>query len=389
MVAGRRLLLVLLPGLVAACDSGSDGPTDPLEIHHDLFVMDMHVDSVLFTTLYGTDFSEPHPPPQGPAYLFRPQADLPGLIEGGIDAIWFGIVVFPLCDPDACFADALNTIRTAKRVIAENSDRMELALTPDDVDRIRAEGRIPTLMGLEGAHGVGERVENVDTLHAEGVRYVGLAHFTPNRYAMTNVLSGVPGGGLSDDGKALIRRMNELGMIVDLAHTHPASIRDALAESVAPAIVSHTGVRGAFDIFRNLGDEEMIAIAEDGGAVGVFFASLWIAEGNTSTVADVVDHIDHVVRTVGIDHVGIGSDFDGFVKLPDDLAEADELPALTVALLERGYAPGDLRKLYAENMMRVFREVTEVAADLREGARVAPPAPTPGVDPTLARHPDL
>ena len=350
----------------SACSSGGDGDRidDPRALHDELFVMDLHVDSVLFTTLYGTDFSEAHAPPQGVEYFFRPQADLPSLIAGGTDAWWFGIVVFPLCDPPRCFADALNTIGTAKRVIAENGDAMELATSTADIDRIRAAGRIPTLLGMEGAHGVGESVENVTQLYEEGLRYIGLAHFTPNGYAMTNVLAGLPGGGLSDDGRRLIRRMNELGMLVDVAHTHPQSIRDTLEESRAPIFVSHTGLRGEFDTFRNLGDDEMIAIAERGGTIGVFFASLWLAPENQSTVENVVDHIDHVVRTVGIDHVSIGSDYDGFVKLPDDLANAAELPNLTEALVARGYGRRDLAKLYGENFLRVFREVERVADEL-------------------------
>lgn len=384
----RSSLAPALALLLAACSGGggsSDRIEDPRALHDDLFVMDLHVDSVLFTTLYGTDFSEAHPPPQGLEYFVKPQADLPGLRAGGIDALWFGIVVFPLCDPPACFADALHTIETAKQVIRENGDSMELATSTDDVERIRRGGKIPTLLGMEGAHGVGETYTNVDELYRQGLRYIGLAHFTPNRYAMTNVLSAIPGAGLSDEGRRLIRRMNELGMLIDVAHTHPDSIRDAIAESRAPVFVSHTGLRGEFDTFRNLGDDEMVAIAERGGTIGVFFASLWLAPDNQSTIDTVVDHIDHVVRTVGIDHVSIGSDFDGFVKLPDDLPSAAALPSLTEALVARGYGRHDLAKLYGENFMRVFRETERVARELaREQALNPARARAAGRDPGLA-----
>lgn len=368
----RRALVracAALAGLTAGCDSGGGSGAaavgDARALHQRLFVMDMHVDSILFTTLYGTDFSQPHPPPVGAEYFFKPQADLPGLIEGGTDAVWLGIVVFPLCEPQHCVDDARNTMRTARRVIADNGDRMQLALTSADIERIYRNGKMPALMGLEGAHGVGPDASNVNTLYEEGLRYIGLAHFTPNGYASTNLLASLPNGGLTDEGRELIQRMNRLGMIVDLAHTHPDSIRDALAVSEAPMIVSHTGVRGVYDIFRNLSDDDMKAIAGKGGVIGVFFASLWLAPGNESTVDTVIDHIDHVVKTVGIDHVAIGSDFDGFVKLPDDLPSAKSLPALTERLVARGYGAGQLAKLYGQNTLRVFREVEQTAARLR------------------------
>ncbi|MFN7953347.1 MAG: dipeptidase [bacterium] len=360
-------LVVALAGAVG-CDSGGGSAAsvgDARALHERLFVMDMHVDSILFTTLYGTNFAESHPPPSGLEYFYKPQADLPGLVEGGTDAVWLGIVVWPLCDPQHCVDDARNTMRTARRVIADNSDRMQLALSSADIERIHRNGKMPALMGLEGAHGVGPDASNVATLYEEGLRYIGLAHFTPNGYANTNLLAALPNGGLTDAGRELIQRMNRLGMIVDLAHTHPDSIRDALAISEAPVIVSHTGVRGVYDVFRNLSDDDMKAIAEKGGVIGVFFASLWLTPGNESTVEDVVDHIEHVVKTVGIDHVGIGSDYDGIVKMPTDLPSAASLPVLTEHLVARGYGERELAKLYGENMLRVFREVERTAARLR------------------------
>ncbi len=349
----------------AGCGGSTSSPADAAAIHQKLFVMDMHVDSVLFTTLYGTDFSQPHPPPQGAEYFFKPQADLPGLLAGGTDAVWLGIVVWPLANPQHMFEDAQNTMRTARRIISDNSEKMELALTSADIQRIYKAGKMPALMGMEGAHGLGPDVSNVDTLYEQGLRYIGLAHFTPNLYANTNLLAALPNGGLTDMGKELIPRMNRLGMMIDLAHTHPDSIHDALALSEAPMIVSHTGVRGVYDVFRNLSDDDMKAIAGKGGVIGIFFASLWLKPGNQSTVEDVCDHIDHVVETVGIDHVGIGSDFDGFVKLPDDLPSAASLPVLTEHLLARGYGQKQLAKLYGENMLRVFEDVEKTAARLR------------------------
>lgn len=366
--APRGRTLAILAGaaltVATACGEGSEPVRDPDDLHQELFLMDMHVDSMLFTTLYGTDFGAPHEPPSGLEYLYRPQADLPGLVAGGVDALWFGIVVFPLCQPAHCLADALSTVATTHRVIAEHADRLELALGADDVERIRRAGRMPALIGLEGAHGVGDDPEDVDRLWAAGVRYVGMAHFTPNPFAGTNLLDVLPNAGLTDKGRRLVERMNELGMMIDLAHTHPASIRDVLAASRAPCIVSHTGLRGVFDIFRNLSDEDLVAIAERGGVVGVFFASLWLAPDNTSTVSDVADHIEHVVRVAGIDHVAVGSDFDGLVKLPDDLPDADAFPALTRELVRRGYGRRELRKIYGENALRVMRDVEQVAADL-------------------------
>ncbi len=373
-----RSLFIHLLGFLSVLSCGGEDQTQDItldaqvtDIHDSLFIMDMHVDSMLHTKLYGTDFSVSHPPPKGLTYLFQPQADLPSLKAGGTDAAWFGIVVLPTCAPSACFADALNTASLIKRVIKENGDSMALALSTSDIEAILDQKKLPALMGLEGAHGLGEKVSNVDKLYDAGVRYVGLSHFTPNAFAWPNTVELFRDQGLTSRGEALIKRMNEIGMMIDLAHVHPHSIRDVLAISEAPTIVSHTGVRGVFNIERNLSDEDIVAIAEKGGVIGVFFAAIWLAPSDGVNIAaynitmdDVVDHIDYVKHLVGIDHVGIGSDYDGFIQLPKDLPNAAALPVLTERLLARGYTIEELEKLYGQNMLRVFREVEAVAGGL-------------------------
>ncbi|MBZ0251829.1 MAG: dipeptidase [Candidatus Methylomirabilis sp.] len=364
--ASAALLLAL-----AGCSGSSGGapsplPSDPKSVHDRLTVLDLHVDTMLLVRFLGYPFEKRNAAPSG----FEPwkgHADLPRLREGGADAVFFPIVTDGFCEGAACLEDGLAFARLTREEIAKLPGDMEQARTPADVERIVAGGRIAAVLAMEGLHPLGDDPESLRDYYDLGLRYAGLAHFNRNPYAQAAQARGDPEpDGLSEKGFEAVRLMNELGIIVDVAHGHPDSIRDAVAASRAPVLCSHTGVQGVYDVARNLDDATIRAIADGGGVVSIMTATLWIGPNSlVNSLDDVLDHVDYVVDLVGIDHVAFGSDFDGFVWVPPDLKDATGYPEITRRLLERGYSEEDLRKFWSGNVLRLWREAERVAAEMR------------------------
>ncbi len=337
-------------GVPAAREDGA------LALHEASLVVDLHTDSLIAARGLGRDLSRRHRPPRG----VRPwmlHADIPRLREGGVDAVFLGIVTHPW--PRHAWERALARIRYCRYVVEKNSADLALAVSPDDIDEARRAGKIAVLIGVEGMHMLGGRLERIGELHALGARYITMAHFTSNRFAVSSADTRKKGVRLSELGCMAVEEMNRLGIMIDLAHTHTRLISEVCRRSEAPVMVSHGAVQALRPAFRNLSDDDVTAVASTGGVIGLIFATHWLVEkGEGATLDTVVDHADHVRRLVGVDHLALGSDWDGLIATPLGMRDAADLPELTRAFLRRGYSDDDVEKILGQNFMRAFREAS-------------------------------
>lgn len=370
-------------------------------IHSRSFVFDGHNDlpwevrergSRSFDTI---DISKPQP---------QLHTDIERLQQGGVGAQFWSVYV-PARTAASGLAHqmTLEQIEIVQAMIARYPETFELALTSDDVMRIRAEGKIASLIGVEGGHAIDNSLEKLRRLFDLGARYMTLTHSDSLDWA-DSCSDVAKSGGLSEFGVAVVQEMNRLGMMVDISHVSPATMQAAMDASVAPVIFSHSSARSVADHPRNVPDEILKQMPADGGVVMVNFYSGFVVPESAKntrtmfertrelrakygddeeairkesaafrakfpvfpgTVQDVADHIDHLVQFAGIDHVGIGSDFDGIPVVPQQLEDVSMYPVLTQVLLDRGYSEPDIHKIMSENILRVMHDVEAVAKKLQ------------------------
>jgi len=229
------------------------------------------------------------------------------------------------------------------------------------------------LMGLEGGHAIEDSPRLLRDYYRLGVRYMTLTHTNTNTWADSSGDINKPGvehhKGLTPLGKDIIREMNGLGMMVDISHVADKTFYDALEVSQAPLIASHSAARALTDVPRNMTDDMIRALAKKGGVVQMnFYCDFTARPGQKhSDIADIVAHIDHMRQIAGIDAIGIGTDYDGIECAPTGLEDVSKFPALTRALLEKGYSVSDIKKIYGENTLRLMRQVEKVATSLQAG----------------------
>lgn len=331
---------------------------EALELHRRSLVVDLHTDSLTAARMLGRDLSRRHRPPAG----LRPwmlHADVPRMKEASLDAVFFGIVTHPW--PHKAYQRALRNLRYGKFVIRKNSSAMALATSPDEIEAARAAGKIAVLFGLEGLHMLSGRLERIEEFFELGVSYVTLAHFSSNRFAVSSADKRRADVELGGRGAAAIELMNSLGMMIDLAHVHTNQIGEVCRMTTKPVIVSHGATQALRPTFRNLSDSDISDVAGTGGVIGLIYASEWLAKGPDVSIATVVDHADHIRQVAGVEHIALGSDFDGFIATPAGLRDVTDLPALTQLFLERGYSHDEVAGILGGNLMRVFREARSPA----------------------------
>ncbi len=370
---------------------------EALRIHYNAIVLDGHIDTPTLMLDRGYAFRERH-------RAFESHVDLPRMYEGGLDAAFFSIYVAHHYGEGARAVDrARRMIDVVKRQLAAVPDSAELALSADDVIRIARSGRKAVLLGLEGGNAIAASEDTLRALYDAGIRYVTLTHINNNSWAESSQ-SPPRWHGLNDRGREIIRTMNRMGMIVDLSHTSDSTFYDVLAVTNAPVMLSHSSARALVESVRNVDDDMLRALAANGGVIMINFfdavvnqnlpkslieeayqrlggrhASLndiWnvVYELKSrdgipgATLEHVVNHIDHVAQVAGVDHVGLGSDFDGVFDLPAGLQDVTRLPWITYELLKRGYSEEDLYKILGGNALRVMRDVERAAADERAAA---------------------
>jgi membrane dipeptidase len=330
------------------------------------------------------------------------QTDLPRLVEGGVGGQFWSVFVPSTLQGDSAVTATLEQVDGVHRMIGTYADRLALARTADEVDRAFESGRIASLLGAEGGHSIGCSLATLRRLHVLGVRYLTLTHNDNTPWA--DSATDVPAvGGLSAFGHEVVREMNRVGMMVDLSHVAPTTMRAALGTTAAPVIFSHSSALALCDTPRNVPDDVLAALPANGGTCMVTFvpefvspdtaawrveaaaaaaevgvdAKDWEAFGRftavwqqqhpkpDATIEQVVAHVEHVREVAGIDHVGIGGDYDGTDTFPVGLEDVSGYPRLVAALLERSWSEDDVAKLVRGNTLRVMRDVEAVARDLQ------------------------
>ena len=332
--------------------------------------------------------------------------DIPRLRSGGVGGQFWSVYVPASLTPTEAARETFEQIDTVRRIVAAHPAVFELATTADDVERIHAAGKIASLIGMEGGYSIDDSLGLLREFHQAGARYITLTHSKTTTWA-DSATDAPKWGGLSPFGEDVVREMNRIGMMVDLSHVSEETMIDAMRVSEAPVIFSHSSARAVTAHPRNVPDSVLRAMADDGGVVMVTFVPGFISEAvrswnadraaeaarlltlnpgdsgavtagmaawdaahpqPTAGLADVVAHIQHVREVAGIDHVGLGGDFDGVTSLPEEVQGVDAYPRILAALMAAGWSEGDIRKLAGENVLRVMRAVEAVAAS-RSGER--------------------
>ncbi|WKU45164.1 dipeptidase [Streptomyces sp. VNUA116] len=328
--------------------------------------------------------------------------DLPRLRAGGVGAQFWSVYVRTDMAGDEAVSATLEQIDVVRQLVDRYPGDLRLALTADDMEAARAEGRIASLMGAEGGHSINCSLATLRALHRLGVRYMTLTH--NDNIPWADSATDVPAaGGLTRFGEEVVREMNRVGMLVDLSHVSADTMRDALRVSEAPVIFSHSSARAVCDHPRNVPDDVLGALAANGGVAMATFVPKFIlpeavawtqaADENLrahglhhldtspramelhrafeaerprplATASTVADHLDHMREVAGVDHIGIGGDFDGTAFTPADLADVAGYPNLIAELLRRGWSDADLAKLTWKNAVRVLRGAEDVARDV-------------------------
>ena len=379
-----------------------------LEIHHRVLTLDTHADTPLRMIEPGFDMSERHDPNETGS-----KVDYPRMKEGGLDAIFFAAFVAQDIrnDDGNSRAKALchQMIDSVLVSIERNSDLVGLAVNPEDAYALEKEGKRAIYIGIENGYPIGEDLSNIEAFYNKGVRYITLVHSSNNDLADSATdPKGPEHGGISELGAKVVREMNRLGIMVDVSHGNDSVFYDAIKFSKAPIIATHSNARAVTNHRRNMTDEMLQLIAKNGGVVQLTMLANYLREASPNakrdsavaalrssmkaadkmtkeqkvalreqfqeiekkfptppaTVKHAVDHIDHIVKIAGIDHVGIGCDFDGGGGI-QGVFDASEVMNITIELVRRGYTEAEIAKIWGANLMRAFRDVQAVAEKIQ------------------------
>lgn len=398
----KKLLTALLAViLLQGCGNSEERLMKRAEkIHDDILSVDTHCDTPMALEVSDLDLGVRHD---------EGCVDFPRMKEGRLDAEFFAVFTGQGPRDDTSYAkvhaEALKIFDAIHKNVEKNSSLAGLALTPDDAYRLKKEGRIAAFIGVENGYPLAKDITRVKELYDLGARYITLCHSANNDICdSSSDPKGPENNGLSRFGTEVVKEMNRLGMMIDVSHMSDKSFYDVISLSKAPVIASHSSCRALCSSPRNITDDMLLSLKGNGGVLQICILSDYIKtpEPNPeldakmkelrekygdfrkltdeqrkamrnerwelmtkyrklATVSDVVDHIDHVVQVIGVDHVGIGTDFDGGGGV-DGCRTVAEMKNITLELLRRGYSKADIGKIWGANTMRVFREVEKVAS---------------------------
>ena len=379
------------------------------KLHDSALVVDTHADTPQRFLDEGFDIGSTDPKDPGHISLDKAR-------RGNLGAEFFSIWVEPDTNQGHFARHTFDLIDSVYEQAARHPDRMVMCFSPNDIDRAHKEHKLAALMGIEGGHSIENDIHLLRDYYRLGVRYMTLSWSNTNEWADSSGDIDDPKvehhNGLTDFGKQVVLEMNRMAMMVDISHVADKTFWDVMATSKAPVIASHSSARALVDAPRNMTDEMLKAMTTNGGVVQVnFFSGFvdedyrkanqaqakaeaaavqeyvdqmkaqgkavnyveedriereWSAKIPRPPLKSLIDHIDHVAKVAGIDHVGLGSDFDGVSgATPQGIDSAADLPKITQALLDRGYSPEDIKKILGGNLMRVFREVEGVSHEMQ------------------------
>jgi membrane dipeptidase len=323
-------------------------------LHAECCVLDLHADTAKLMDKLGFDLAARHERvlPRGANVLGH--VDLPRLRDGGVAGQFFSFWTTPYPER-GCGRSVADQLDALDQAMAKHPADLAWTRTGADVRAAKAAGRIAALGGIEGGQALEGQLDSIAAFSQRGVRYLGLLHFSANAIGRPARGRGAdPSQGLTGFGRDAVRECERCGVIVDLAHINRRGYFDALEVATLPPIVSHTGVASVHPHWRNIDDEQLRAVADKGGCVGVIFARRYLG---SASIDAVVDHLRHIIAVAGEDLPALGSDFDGFVVPPVGLEDVAALPNLTVALSRRGVAPRVLEKILGGNVLRVLDAV--------------------------------
>jgi membrane dipeptidase len=395
-----------LQARAGALDKAPQATTEPrdeklwqkaLAIHKKAIVIDTHNDVTTPMTNDDYDLSGPPPVPY--------RTSIERMRQGGMTAEFFSLYVKPhYATKGGAARRTLDMIDSVYRAVERHPNDLMFATTAADIRRAKKQGGIAALMGIEGGHAIENSLATLREFHRLGVRYMTLTWNNTNDWADAG-RGEKKHNGLSEFGKEVVREMNRLGMLVDVSHVSDKTMSDALDVSKAPIIASHSSARALSNVPRNIPDDLLQRIAKNGGVVQVNFYSVFVDAATVSPqsaerdlrlkaqqdiinekykddperlaeesdkleaanplpplpLSKLIDHIDHIVKVAGIDHVGLGADFDGANDLPEGAKDVSMLPNITYELLKRGYSEKDIRKVLGENFLRVFADAERIA----------------------------
>jgi membrane dipeptidase len=384
--------LVLFRFLLGGVPGVPSSPVQRLQnLLSDMLIIDTHVDTPSYIVDEGYRLAEEH-------HYY--EADIPRLRRGRVGAVFFGVYVQPQdFPPQSWVTRTIECIDALQEEVRRNSKDIEMASTADDIVRLHRTGKVAALLGLEGGQLISNSLPVLRDYYRLGVRYMTLTHFKTNDWADSSTDQAVHKG-VSPLGRDIVREMNRLGMMVDISHVSDKTFYDALEASQSPVIASHSSLRALCNIPRNMSDDMLRALARNGGVVFINFNTAYLDERAAAAFAPIRDardraiedmlalnrgdprrwemkraiqqrykaqlppvdistvlrHIDHAVQTIGADHVGVGSDFDGVSGMvPVGMEDVSKYPALVQGLIDKGYSDTDIRKIMGENLLRVMR----------------------------------
>jgi len=387
----RLLLLSLLSLFLFSCQSYK-------MLHRDAIVVDTHNDVLSSATMKGLNIEND--------LTGKTHSDIARFKKGGVDVQVFSIFCDERFGKDTAFKFANIEIDSLYAIVGRNPDKLMMVSTPAQLQEAVAQKKLACMMGVEGGHMMEDKLANLDNFYRRGVRYMTLTWNNSTSWATsamdeTRRKDSLPHKGLTDFGKQVVHHMNELGMMVDLSHVGEQTFWDAINTTTKPVIVSHSCAYALDPVFRNLKDEQIKAVGKNGGVIHLNFYSgfvdsnynknkaaflakhrsevdslrkikwagyeieEWTAkkypqevEAYRPSLSQLLDHLDHMVKLIGVDHVGLGSDFDGIESAPKPLDDVTAYPLITKALLKRGYSKADVKKILGENFIRVFKANT-------------------------------
>ncbi len=367
-------------------------------------VLDLHCDTPMLITDEGFNLGERHD---------YGQVDIPRMREGGVTGVFFSIYTSATAQPPPeSVRRALAIIAAVRNEVTRHPDDLVLTVSADDIARAKQAGKIAILMGVEGGHMIDSSLDHLRHFHQLGARYLTLTHTADTPWAGSSGAKS-SGQGLTDFGREILREMNRLGMMIDISHVSDRTFSDALETSSAPIIASHSSCRALADHPRNMTDEMLLMLSKKGGVAHINYYNSFLDDeyrrkssglSELDALADTIrkkfagdakqrsielrkidqqrieragriplsrllDHIEHAVKIAGVDHVGLGSDFDGVNdQTPEGMEDISKIPNLVAGLMERKFAAADIQKILGGNTLRVMREVEAAAAPAASSA---------------------